>query len=81
MAANLQEYILELRAKIFAESERIIVCFSPKSSLEIETKTAAENKKSDKKTAAIKAILCAKTSKKKRIKAVKVDINQKRFWE
>ncbi len=79
MAFDLQQYILELRAKIFAESERIIVCFSPESSLEIETKTAAENKKSVEKTAAIKAILYAKSSKKKRTKAVKEDANQKRF--
>ncbi len=81
MAFDLQQYILELRAKIHAESERIIVCFSPKSSLEIETKTAAKNKKSGEKNAAIKTVLYARSSKKKRIKVIKVNANQKRFWE
>lgn len=81
MAFDLQEYILELRAKIFAEKERLIVCFFPESSSAIETKNDQPSAKSDKKTAAIKAILCAKSSKKKRTKAVKEDINQKRFWE
>ncbi len=81
MAGNIQEYILELRTKILAEKERLIICFSPESSLEIETKTAAENKKSVEKTAAIKAVLCARSSKKKRIKGIKENANQKRFWE
>lgn len=77
---DLQQYILELRAKIFAEKERLIVCFSPNPS-PIETKTTAENKKSDEQNAAIKAVLNAKSSKKKRTKVVKDDANQKRFWE
>jgi hypothetical protein len=81
MAFDLQEYILELRAKIFAEKERLIVCFFPRTSLEIETKNDQPAKKSDKETAAIKAILCARSSKKKRRKVIKQDANQKRFWE
>jgi hypothetical protein len=80
MGFNLQEYIQELRAKIFAEKERLIVCFSSEPSPE-NKKTAIKNIKSGEDKAAIKAILDARSSKKKRSKVKKRNENERAFWE